>query len=131
MDLLEILTVIGIAIVGLVLIHTIKPLRPDVAMILSLAISIYILFLVLGRVSAVIETIAGIAGRAGVSNLYLNTVIKVIGVSYITGFTADLCRDSGEGALATKVELAGKAIIIAMAVPIMMAILDTISGIIS
>ncbi len=128
---LEILTVIGIAIVGLVLIHTIKPLRPDVAMILSLAISIYILFLVLGRVSAVIETIAGIAGRAGVSNLYLNTVIKVIGVSYITGFTADLCRDSGEGALATKVELAGKAIIIAMAVPIMMAILDTISGIIS
>lgn len=127
---MEIITVIGVAIVGLVLIHTIKAFRPDMAVILSLAISIYILFLVLGRVSAVIETIAGIAGKAGVSNLYLNTIIKVIGVSYITGFTADLCRDSGEGALATKVELAGKAIIITMAVPIMLAIMDTIAGII-
>ena len=59
-------------------------------------------------------------------NVYLTTILKIIGITYVAEFGAQICRDSGQGALATKVELAAKVIIMMMAVPIMAAILDAV-----
>ena len=58
--------------------------------------------------------------------MYLDTVLRVIGVAYLAAFGGQVCRDAGEGALAAKVELAGKVLILAMSVPLMFALLDLI-----
>jgi stage III sporulation protein AD len=63
--------------------------------------------------------------------VYLNTILKIIGIAYVTEFGAQVCRDAGEGAVAGKIEFAGKIMIMVMAVPIIALVLQTISRIIS
>lgn len=60
--------------------------------------------------------------------LYVKTILKVIGIAYIAEFTAQISKDAGFGSMAAKVELAGKIIILAMAVPILTALVETIIG---
>ena len=57
---------------------------------------------------------------------YITTAFKVVGISYLAGFAADICRDSGESALASKVEFAGKVLIIGVSVRILFGLVDTL-----
>ena len=50
----------------------------------------------------------------------------MIGVAYLAEFGAQVCRDAGENSIAAKIEFAGKIIILIMAVPILMAVLESI-----
>ena len=59
---------------------------------------------------------------------FFPVIIKVLAVAYITDFTAQLCRDSGENAIGSKVELAGKVMIFYLAMPVLSAILELISS---
>ena len=59
---------------------------------------------------------------------FFPVMIKVLAVAYITDLTAQLCKDAGEGAIGSKVELAGKVIIFAVSMPVLTAILEMISS---
>ncbi|NCB30439.1 MAG: stage III sporulation protein AD, partial [Clostridia bacterium] len=58
----------------------------------------------------------------------LKLVFKVIGIAYVVQFAAEACRDAGEGAVASKVELAGRVLIVAVALPALMAVLSLLTG---
>ena len=60
---------------------------------------------------------------------YFSLLIKITGIAYLSEFATNICKDSGETAIASKVELAGRVIIIAMSVPILGALIDTITNI--
>ena len=66
------------------------------------------------------------AQKVNIDLVYFSTLLKIIGIAYIAEFGAEVCRDAGEGAIASKVELAGKVIIIILAVPIITSLLDLI-----
>jgi stage III sporulation protein AD len=53
-------------------------------------------------------------------------VLKITGIAYIAEFGAEVCKDAGEGSIASKIELAGKVTIIVLAVPIITSLLDLI-----
>ncbi len=67
-----------------------------------------------------------LAARAEVELVYVETMLKIIGVAYIAEFAAQMTKDAGQEALATKMELAGKVIILSMAVPILTLLIETI-----
>ncbi len=67
-----------------------------------------------------------LAVNANVNLIYVETILKIIGIAYIAEFAAQLTKDAGQGAIAAKVELAGKILILAMAVPILTVIIETI-----
>ncbi|MDF2501614.1 MAG: stage sporulation protein, partial [Anaerosporomusa subterranea] len=71
-----------------------------------------------------------LADKANISQMYLNTILKIIGIAYITEFGSQVCRDAGEGAVAGKIEFAGKILIMVMAIPIIALVLDTITRLI-
>ena len=56
----------------------------------------------------------------------LETVLKIIGIAYIAEFGAQVTRDAGQGSIAAKIELAGKVLILIMAIPIINVIIETI-----
>lgn len=62
----------------------------------------------------------------GVKSEFFKVTIKMIAISYITQFASQLAKDSGEGAIAKKVELAGKATVVASMIPIIKNLLDVI-----
>lgn len=71
-----------------------------------------------------------LAKQANVNMVYLETILKIIGVAYIAEFASQITKDAGQGTLASKIELAGKIIILAMAIPILTVMIETILNLI-
>jgi stage III sporulation protein AD len=122
---MEIFQIVGLALIAAVLSVLIKGQRPDIAIQISIAAGIIIFLFMIVRISTVIVLLKDLANRVNIDIVYLGTVLKIIGIAYITTFGADVCRDAGEGSIASKIEFAGKILIMVLAVPILMAVLDT------
>ena len=123
---MEIIQIIGLAFVVTLLILIIKQQRPEMAVQLSLALAIIIFLMVLSKINIALELFRDMAAKANLSSMYLNTILKIIGIAYVTEFGAQVCRDAGEGAVAGKIEFAGKVLVMVMAIPIIALVLDTI-----
>lgn len=126
---MEIIQVVGLGFVVTMLVLIIKRDRPELAALLSLTLVITIFLLVLGKISVVLEMFKDLAQKASISQTYLYTILKIIGIAYLTEFGAQVCRDAGEGAIAGKIEFAGKIFVMVMAVPIIALVLETITKI--
>lgn len=124
---MEIIQIIGLGIVVTILILVIRQQRPEFALLLSLVLSVMIFMLVVGKLSLIVDLFRKLADQANINQLYLNTVLKIIGIAYISEFGAQVCRDAGEGAVAGKIEFAGKIMILVLAIPIIAVVLDTIA----
>jgi stage III sporulation protein AD len=122
----EIVQVVGLAIVSVVLLLVIRQQRPEIAVLLALVVGLAVFFLVAQRLVAILDFLRDLASRARVDSLYLNTILKIVGIAYIAEIGAQVCRDAEDTTIASKVELAGKVLILVLAMPIVMAILETI-----
>lgn len=121
-----ILQIVGIAVVAAIFIIFIRQEKPELAFLLSLITGIAILILVLDQISVVINLLQQLAEKAEIDLIYFNTIIKIIGIAYIGEFGAEITRDSGETALASKIEMAAKILIMVLAIPIMISLIETV-----
>lgn len=123
------MNIIQILIFGLVttiIIVTVKQQRPDIALLISLAGGTVILIFVVSSLSVVIETISNLFNKSNMDSVYITTILKVIGIAYLADFGAQLCKDAGESAIAAKIELGGKILILLLAIPILTALMELI-----
>ncbi len=95
-----------------------KELRPDMARLLSLAAGLCITAAVLPMSAEFISGIASFGEISAPLAEFMRPLIRICGIAYIAQFSAELCRDAGESALAGRVELAGKTAITLMSFPI-------------
>ncbi|MDD2554091.1 MAG: stage III sporulation protein AD [Desulfotomaculaceae bacterium] len=120
---MDVLQIVAIGLIATVLIVVIRSLRPELAVLLSVAAGVIIFLLVLGKISSIMDIIKELANKAGINMVYMGTILKIIGIAYIAEFGAQICRDAGEGAIASKIEFAAKILIMVLAVPIVVAVL--------
>ncbi len=123
------MNIIQIVIFGLVttiIVVTVKQQRPDIALLISLAGGTVILIFVVSSLSVVIETISNLFNKSNMDSVYITTILKVIGIAYLADFGAQLCKDAGESAIAAKIELGGKILILLLAIPILTALMALI-----
>ncbi len=118
--------IVGIGIVVTILALLLREQRPELALLLSLAAGVLIFFLILDRITIVFNLLEQLAFRADMDLFYLNTVLRIVALAYITQFGSQICRDAGEGAVAGKIELAGKIMIMLLAIPLLLVILDSV-----
>ena len=123
---MEIAQVVGFGVIAAVIIIFIRQSRPDIAQLLSIAVGVVIVIYLLGYLSLMVNLITDLALEAEINTVFLRTLLRVIGVAYIAEFGAQVCKDAGEGSIAMKIELAGKLIILVMAIPIIVAVLEGI-----
>ncbi|MGB9804619.1 MAG: stage III sporulation protein AD [Desulfofundulus sp.] len=123
---MEIMQIVGLGIVAAVLAVTIRHNKPEMAMLLSIAVGIILFMMVLGKIGTVIDVLKELSARANLNMVYLGTILKIVAIAYIADFGAQICRDAGEGAVASKIELAAKVLILVLAVPIMIAVLQSL-----
>jgi stage III sporulation protein AD len=123
---LEIIKIVGLGLVATILIVIIKQQRPELAIQLSIVVGAVIFTMMLGKINSVVNLMYQLAQKANVSILYMGTIIKIIGVAYIAEFGAQICRDAGEGAIASKIEFAAKVIVIILAIPVLAAVFDSL-----
>ncbi|MEG6615892.1 stage III sporulation protein AD [Peptococcaceae bacterium 1198_IL3148] len=127
---MEILQIVGIALVATILASIVKFGYKEIGVLLSLTAGLLIFFMVLGHIGSVFQVLKDLASQANISMAYLGTILKIVGIAYIADFGAQICRDSGEGALATKVEFAAKILVLVLAVPIIVAVLQALMKIV-
>lgn len=123
---MDVLQIVAIGLIATVLIVVVKSQRPELAVLLSVAAGVILFLLVLGKIGSIMDIFKDLASRAGISMVYLGTILKIIGIAYIAEFGAQICRDAGEGAVATKIEFAAKILIMVLAVPIVVAVLQAL-----
>lgn len=83
------------------------------------------LFLI-DQIYAIIHMVEKIAVNAKVNMIYIETILKIIGIAYIAEFAAQVTKDAGQGSIASKIELGGKILILTMAIPILTVMIETI-----
>jgi stage III sporulation protein AD len=119
-----IVKIVGIALVAVVLLAVVRERQPAMGVQLSIAASVMLLWLVVGQIRPILELFQRLSGRAQLNLHYVNTLLKIIAIAYLAEFGAQLCKDAEEGALASKVELAGKVMILLLSIPIIVAVVE-------
>lgn len=122
----EILRLVGFAIAATTLLVLLRRERPEMALILSLAVGAFILLAILPAIGQVVTLLDTLTMKAHVRLIFFDTVLKILGIAYLAEFGAQVARDAGETAVASKIELAAKVLILVLALPIVNAILDLI-----
>ena len=118
-----------IAVTGIIsalLAVVLKKDNPVFAVLIGLAGSILIFFMILPRLGAVIDMLRTIGDSLGSGYAYVSVVLRVIGIAYIAEFGSSICADAGESGLASRVELAGKVLILTTSAPIILTLLRQI-----
>ena len=123
---MEIIKIVGLGLVATVLIVIIKQQRPELAVQLSIVVGAVIFTMMLGKINSVITLMQQLAQKSDINVLYMGIILKIVGVAYIAEFGAQICRDAGEGAIASKIEFAAKVIVIVLAVPVIAAVFDAL-----
>lgn len=127
---MEITKIVCIGVAGAVLTVMLKKYNPEISLVTALATGVVILIIILSRAAPVIDVLKRIAGISGIDNGYIQTVLKVIAISYISEFGVQLCTDAGVSSVASKIELAGKVLVMAVSAPIFLQFLETVMNIV-
>lgn len=123
---MEMIQIVGLGLVATVLILVIKEQKPLFAFLIAASTGIYIFLVLVGKIGGIIEVLEQLAESTGVQMIYLKTILKIIGIAYIAEFGAQIVRDAGQESIASKIELAGKVMIMVLAIPIISIIIETV-----
>ena len=123
---MEIIKIIGIALIALIIIIMLKQYRQEYAIFISILTGILILFLVMDRLTGIINLIESIQDKFSINTQFIALLIKITGIAFLSEFAISVCKDSGEAAIASKIEIGSKIIIISMSVPIISSLLEII-----
>ncbi|MBQ6685210.1 MAG: stage III sporulation protein AD [Firmicutes bacterium] len=122
------LTISAFGMMGMCLSLILRQYNKEMAMMISIVSSILMMLFLLDHIRSFLEMIASYLNRIQGGNLYISILIKILLTAYTADLTAQLCRDAGETSIASKIELAGKIIICLIASPVIVSVLETISG---
>lgn len=125
---MDVLRLAVFAILAASLALLVRAHRPEMAMQVALIAGIMILIFALGELTGVMDGIRAMAERYGIAAEYIGILAKIIGIAYLAQFAAQTCKDAGESALAAKVELGGRVMILAAALPAAVMLLELVSS---
>lgn len=124
---MDIFKIIIISLISVALCLILKQTKPELAMLTGLITVIMILLFALNYVGQVVTLIKDLANKAGMPLEIITIILKIIGISYIVEFASNVCKDAGESAIASKIEFAGKCIILTIGMTIIGNFVDTIT----
>ncbi len=123
---MDAIKIIGVALISLIIIIIIRQYKPEFAIYISLISGVIILFLVMNKLKRIIDLIQSIANKASINSEFIILLIKMTGIAFLTEFAVSICKDSGETAIASKIELGSRIIIISMSIPIISKLLELV-----
>ena len=94
--------------------------------IIGLLVIAIIIFFSMDKITGIINLLTNLSKKTGINAEYLNILLKITGIAILTEFAVSICKDSGESAIASKIDFGGKIIVISMSIPIISALLELI-----
>ncbi len=123
---MEIIKIAAFAFTALFLVILLKNEREDLAIQVSIAVGVIVFLYMLEKLTEVKNMLQLFSAKANMDIVYFNIIFKILGIAYISSFCSEICKDAGESNIASKVEFCGKILILILAIPILMAVLQSI-----
>ena len=121
--------IIGVA--GTLLALQFKSGKSEYGIYISIALSILVFAGILGHLERLIETIRKIGSYINVDSVYISTLLKMLGITYVSEFSSSICKDAGYQTIAGQIEIFGKLAVFVLSMPVLLALLDTVRGFLS
>ena len=122
----DVIRIIGIGLLALIIIVILKQYKPEFAIYVSMIAGVLILVLSIQKLTGIINLLQSLANKTYINKSFLSILLKITGIAFITEFAVSICSDAGEKAIASKIEIGSKIIIISMSVPIISSLLEII-----
>ena len=123
---MDIIKIIGIGLISLIIIIIVRQYKPEFTLYVSLLAGALILIFILDKIGGIINLLTSLSNKTAINNEFLILLIKITGIAFLTEFAVSLCKDTGETAIANKVDMGGKVIIVSMSIPIISSLLETV-----
>lgn len=120
--------IIGVAFVAVTAYSLLRVEQPQIGRLLIVAAGCLILIILSDSISTVIRTVSSLGKNAGLSSSVFSSLIKIVGIGYLTEFSVSLCNDSDCSSLGKKIELGGKIVILLSAMPIITDIISLLEA---
>lgn len=125
---MDIIRVAVIGIAGIFLSIMLKSSKSEFAHIAAFGVAAAIFAYVTARVGTIVTAINSFSAYVDIEQKYIVILLKMTGITYVAEFAASLCRDAGHQAIASQIEIFAKLSLLAVSLPVVTALLDTISG---
>ncbi|OKZ56778.1 MAG: stage III sporulation protein AD [Clostridium sp. 26_21] len=122
----DVIKIIGIGLLALIIIVILKQYKPEFAIYVSMIAGVLILVLAIQKLTGIINLLQSLANKTYINKSFLSILLKITGIAFITEFAVSICSDAGEKAIASKIEIGSKVIIIAMSIPIIKSLLELV-----
>lgn len=119
---------IGIALIGVVAVGLLRSAKPEFAIFAVIATGVVMLVTMISALQDVILAFDALVTKSGINDKVFSAVLKIIGIGYLTEYSASIATDAGCGSVAAKIQLGGKIVIFLMSISIVTALVDVVSG---
>lgn len=126
----EVFKIVSFAIVSIVLIILLKQQKPEIALLLTIVVAVSILFIAVDKLSGIFELLETLVAKSGINKNFLSIILKITIIAYIVEFGKNICVDAGQSSIATKLEMAGKVIIVCLSLPIISSLVNILTGLV-
>ena len=122
----DVIKIIGIGLLALIIIVILKQYKPEFSIYVSMIAGVLILVLSIQKLTGIINLLQSLANKTYINKSFLSILLKITGIAFITEFAVSICSDAREKAIASKIEIGSKVIIIAMSIPIITSLLELV-----
>ena len=122
----DVIKIIGIGLLALIIIVILKQYKPEFAIYVSMIAGVLILVLSIQKLTGIINLLQSLANKTYINKSFLSILLKITGIAFITEFAVSICSDAGEKAIASKIEIGSKVVVISMSIPIISGLLEVI-----
>ena len=123
---MDVIKIIGVGLISLIIIIIVRQYKPEFTLYVSLLAGALILLFIMDKIGGIINLLTSLSNKTAINNEFLTLLIKITGIAFLTEFAVSICKDTGESAIANKVDMGGKVIIVSMSIPIISSLLETI-----
>jgi len=126
---MDLIRIIAVALLTTFAVLILKPQKPEIAAVVTIAGGVVCILMFVDSLAMLLQNVTGIADRTGVSTELFSSLLRIVGIGYLTEFAAGICSDSGNNSMATKVILGGKVMILVLAIPIINNLIEVVMGV--
>ena len=123
---MDVIKIIGVGLISLIIIIIVRQYKPEFTLYVSLLAGALILLFLMDKIGGIINLLTSLSNKTAINNEFLTLLIKITGIAFLTEFAVSICKDTGESAIANKMDMGGKVIIVSMSIPIISSLLETI-----
>lgn len=126
----EVFKILGFAIIATILIVMLNNEKKEIGLVLSIAAGVCIFLFTVSKITPIVDMLNSLIESSGINKEFLLIILKITGIAYLVEFGKNICIDAGQSAIATKLELAGKIIIVSLSLPLIATLVNVLTGLV-